>query len=343
MFLSILKKNFSFVFITLVIFFYSLFENTSLAKISDKYEVQTFYEEAPIMPGAAKYFIRTERIEKKTKVSNNHPIKIKPDILRKMLRQLVYKYDRNEPEIPLFSNKELNLLAEHVPKALMSAKSDEDITFVIKGPHSSARWSFKEDRLTAGRLFITNNQLNVILGTIQANLQPTLAERYAGNVWETAKLRYDVGHRNKVSKYEGLIVVFNKKSKGIYRKTNDRKDWFVFTNTAYKDAKENLEIKKLPKEQFRTLQGQIDELQRKLDNQPKRNQTRPIQRKSPPPQQVRKKAPAPEQSINEKSNSNYDESYVLEQKLKTIDSLYKKGILSEEEYNKKRKEILSKI
>ena len=76
MFLSILKKNFSFVFITLVIFFYSLFENTSLAKISDKYEVQTFYEEAPIMPGAAKYFIRTERIEKKTKVSNNHPMRI---------------------------------------------------------------------------------------------------------------------------------------------------------------------------------------------------------------------------------------------------------------------------
>ena len=36
-------------------------------------------------------------------------------------------------------------------------------------------------------------------------------------------------------------------------------------------------------------------------------------------------------------------SIVLEQRLKTIDNLYKKGILSEEEYQRKRKEILKGI
>ena len=74
------------------------------AKISDKRAVKTFWSEAPIMPGAAKYFIRTEKIEKKTKILNNHPIKIPEDILRKMLKQLAYKYDRDKPEIPLFSS-----------------------------------------------------------------------------------------------------------------------------------------------------------------------------------------------------------------------------------------------
>ena len=336
MIFNLFHKNYSslILFILLSIF---LFPRINFAKISDKNAIKTFWKEAPIMPGAAKYFIRTEKIEKKTKSLNNHPIKIPEVILRKMLKQLSYKYDRDQPEIPLFSNKELILLSEYVPIALMNAKPNEDITFVIKGPHSSMRWSFAEDRLTAGRLFVSNNQLNLIIGTIQEGLQPTLAERYQGNVWETAKIVYDIGHRRKVSEYEGLIVVYNQNNKGIYRKSNERKDWFIFTNTAYKQAKEDINAKKMSKEQYKTLQQQIDTLQRQL-NQPK--QQRNVA--SPPPQQQiqkRKKEPV----ISKKQINNNDNSHVTEQRLKMIENLYKKGILSEEEYQKKRNEILKGI
>ena len=254
-----------------------------------------------------------------------------------MLKQLSYKYDRSEPEIPLFSKKGLLLLTEYIPKALMTAKPNEDITFVVKGNHRSARWAFQEERLSSGRLFVANNQLNLILGSIQENLQPTLEERYQGNVWETAKIIYDIGHRRKEAKYEGLIVVFDQNNKGIYRKSNERKDWFIFTNTAYKQAKEDINAKKMSKEQYKTLQQQIDTLQRQL-NQPK--QQRNVS--SPPPQQQiqkRKKEPV----ISKKQINNNDNSRVIEQRLKTIDSLYKKGILSEEEYQEKKIEILKGI
>ena len=329
------NKNYS-SFILFIILLLFLFPQINFAKISDRNAIKTFWKEAPIMPGAAKYFIRTEKIEKKTKSLNNHPIKISPDILRKMFKQLSYKYDRSFPEIPLFSNKELVLLSEYVPIALMTAKPDEDITFVIKGPHSSARWSFAEDRLTAGRLFVANNQLNLILGSIQENLQPTLEERYQGNVWETAKIVYDIGHRRKVSEYEGLIVVYNQNKKGIYRKSSERKDWFIFTNTAYKQAKEDIDAKKMTKEQYKTLQQQIDTLQRQL-NQPKQQRNVP----SPPQQQIQKRKKEP--VISKKQINNNDNSHVTEQRLKTIESLYNKGILSEEEYQKKRNEILKGI
>ena len=99
---NIFKKNYSNL-ILLIFFLLVLFPQINFAKISDKRAVTTFWTEAPIMPGAAKYFIRTEKIEKKTKNLNNHPIKISEDILRKMLKQLSYKYDRDQPEIPLFS------------------------------------------------------------------------------------------------------------------------------------------------------------------------------------------------------------------------------------------------
>ncbi len=325
------KKNSSSL-ILLIFFLLFLFPQINFAKISDKKAVKTLWQLAPIMPGAAKYFIRTEKIEKKTKTLNNHPIKISEDILRTMLKQLSYKYDRDEAEIPLFSNKELLLLTEHVPKALMTAKPSEDITFVIKGPHSSARSNFKEDRLTAGRLFVANNQLNLIIGAVQVDLEPTLDEKYMGNVWETTKLVYDVGHRRKATEYEGMIVVYNKSKKGIYRKSNERKDWFIFTNAAYKAAKEDIHIKKAPREQYQTLQQQIDTLQKQLNKQPQQ------QRNVPPPQSQQQQKP-----VISKKQTKENNSRVLEQRLNTIENLYKKGILSEEEYQRKRNEILKGI
>ena len=316
--------------IALLLFF---FPQTNFAKISDKRAVHTFWKQAAIMPGTAKYFIRTEKIEKKTKILNNHPIKIPEDIFRKMFKQLAYKYDRDEPEIPLFSSRELNLLTEYIPKALMKASPNEDITFVIKGPHSSTRWAFAEERLTAGRVFVANNQLNLILGALQEDLQPTLDERYQGNVWETTKVIYDTGHRRKVFKYDGLITFYNQSNKGIYRKSNERKDWFIFTSTAYKEAKENIGIEELGKEQYKTLQQQIDTLQKQL-NQPKQQRNVP----SPPQIQQRKRDPVVSKQKQKSNNPR-----ILEQRLNTIDNLYKKGILSEEEYQRKRNEILKGI
>ena len=320
-----------------IVFFIFVFPQINSAKISDKRAVKTFWSEAPIMPGAAKYFVRTEKIEKKTKSLNKHPIKINENVLRVMFKQLSYKYDRDEPEIPLFSKKELILLSENVSKALMEAQPNEDVTFVVKGPHKSARWIMSEERLSAGRIFISNNQLNLILGAVQVNLQPTLDEKYMGNVWETAKLRYDIGHRRKEAEYEGLIVVYNQSKKGIYRKSNDRKDWFIFTNTAYKQARQQEDSKKLGKEQYKTLQQQIDTLQKQLnkEGQPQQRQ----QQYTPPPQQRQQIQRKKEQPVVTKKRTN-DNPDVTEQRLNTIEKLYKKGILSEEEYKKKRNEIL---
>ena len=341
MLINFFQKRIYLVILFSVIF---LINNTKFiyAKISDRNATNTFWQVSPVMPGAAKYFIRTEKIEKKTKNQNNHPINISGDVLRKMFKQLSYKYDRNEPEIPLFSNKELLLLSEHVPKALKIAKPNEDVTFVIKGPHKSARWSFTEDRLTAGRIFISNNQLNLILGAVQVGLQPTLDEQYQGNVWETARLTYDIGHRRKSAKYEGLILVYNKNKKGIYRKSNERKDWFVFTNTAYKNAKENIDSRKLSGEQYKTLQQQIDSLQKELNNKSKsNNQINQNNR-----QNIIKKHEIKKNNPNiskRKPTTNENSAVILEQRLKTIDNLYKKGMLSESEYNRKRQEILKGI
>lgn len=310
-------------------------------KVSNKYEVKTFWEEQPITPGAAYYFIRTEKIEKRTKSLNNHPIKISEDVLRKMLKQLSYKYDNEHPEIPLFSKRELILLSKFVPQAFITAKSNEDVTFVTKGLHTSARWALAEERLTAGRFFVADNKLNLIIGAVQVDLQPSLGERYEGNVWEARNVDYDLGYRDKQAKYEGLIMVYNK-NKGIYRKSSTRKDWFVFTNSAYREAMEgtNTNNKKggMSKKEYKNLQQQIDSLQKQLNKNPKQKQRAlPPVRKN---QTIQKK---PEPEVNNKKENVKNNSSAIEQRIKTIENLYKKGILSEEEYQKKRNDILKGI
>ncbi len=72
-------------------------------------------------------------------------------------------------------------------------------------------------------------------------------------------------------------------------------------------------------------------------NKPSRQEPR---RTAPPPQQRQKKLPQPDISKKPKNNN---DPLVTEQRLKTIDNLYKKGILSEEEYKRKRNEILKGI
>ena len=168
---------------------------------------------------------------------------------------------------------------------------------------------------------------------MQVNLQPTLDEQYMGNVWETTKLVYDIGRRKKVAEYEGKILVYNQSKQGIYRKSNERKDWFIFTNTAYKAAKEEYR-KEQPKnkEQYQTLQQQIDSLQKQLNKQPQQQRNVP----SPPPRQQQK-------PVISKKQTNDNNSRVLEQRLKTIENLHQKGILSKEEYQRKRNEILKGI
>ena len=69
------RKKYVYLLVCFITFIF-IFPKANLAKISDKNAIKTFWKVLPIIPGAAKYFIRTEKIEKKTKVLNNHPIKI---------------------------------------------------------------------------------------------------------------------------------------------------------------------------------------------------------------------------------------------------------------------------
>ena len=73
------RKKYVYLLVCFITFIF-IFPKANLAKISDKNAIKTFWKVLPIIPGAAKYFIRTEKIEKKTKVLNNHPIKISDDI-----------------------------------------------------------------------------------------------------------------------------------------------------------------------------------------------------------------------------------------------------------------------
>ncbi len=73
-------------------------------------------------------------------------------------------------------------------------------------------------------------------------------------------------------------------------------------------------------------------MQKQLNKQPQQ------QRNVPPPQSQQQQKP-----VISKKQTKENNSRVLEQRLNTIENLYKKGILSEEEYQRKRNEILKGI
>ena len=82
------------------------------------------------------------------------------------------------------------------------------------------------------------------------------------------------------------------------------------------------------------MQQQIDALQKNLNKQ-NNNVNRPRPRIQKKERELSKAKP---RNVTSKKKQ-----IILEQRLKTIEKLYNKGILSEDEYNKKRQEVLSGI
>ena len=92
----------------------------------------------------------------------------------------------------------------------------------------------------------------------------------------------------------------------------------------------------MSREQYRTLQGQIDVLQKQLN---KGNNQRPIQRQ----QKKTITKDYPKKESKSRSANTEEKQMILQQRLNTLEKLYKKGMLDENEYQRKRQEILNEI
>lgn len=97
---------------------------------------------------------------------NAHPADIAVDRLRSALESIDARIPEKDAPIRVFNDPELKILSENIREGLASAGPDEDVTFAVIGHYTALLGLLKERKVTAGRVFCRDGQINIIFGDI---------------------------------------------------------------------------------------------------------------------------------------------------------------------------------
>lgn len=95
---------------------------------------------------------------------NEHPATLDRGRLASTFAALRLSERGETNTVPLFTEYQLEMLAEQVGSGLSRAKPNEDITFALIGNHLSLLGIAKRPKVTTGRVFMARGKLNIIFG-----------------------------------------------------------------------------------------------------------------------------------------------------------------------------------
>lgn len=142
---------------------------------------------------------------------NQHPVILDVGEVRDALLSLELWIDggffRNEEAVRVFSPAQVTTMVRYVVVGLSQAKPNEDVVFNIGGYGSIAADIVRERYWTAGRIFYSNDKMNVIIGTYQVKKDrgTRQAEGSYGILNNYGDVQFNHGNRDTVAKMPGRI------------------------------------------------------------------------------------------------------------------------------------------
>jgi hypothetical protein len=249
---------------------------------------------------------------------NDHPVVLKMEEISRALGSLRFlendRSDADQERQSIFTVEQIDVLSQNLAKGLAKAKSNQDINFALDR-RSRKLLSLKANRLfVAGRAFYKDEKLNIIIGEYDRGADEGFEAVYDPTRVGIVRYNFDHGRRTKRSKglKKPIITVQGIENKQI--EGTDRSDWLVID---LKSVSEALDMKaKLQKseEQARKREEILDLLG--------------IEEASPSHPAAAAPARAPDS---------------IEERLTVLGRLKDKGLISDEEYAMKRKQILNEL
>lgn len=251
--------------------------------------------------------------------ANDHPATLSANLIRKTLGSLEVQFEGEAKPVPVFSQDELEILGEAVSRGLAQAGPDEDITFAIAGIHQghTAR------TISTYRLFIENDRLNLIIGTLHGE--------YAENI-DRSRDPLVPGSRkytppNQRQSTTGWTIV---PRTGMKYKTNGaitsdvvtRQDWLILKPTAdtFREAAKIWEDSVQFEAQQQEINQKIEAMERSIEQMKQTSTT-----------DTPMAAPAPVGSMGLGK---------IEQRLQILQQLKNKGLINDDDFRSKKQEIL---
>lgn len=260
---------------------------------------------------------------------NQHPAELDVGDVRDALRSLELWEKggllREEQSIPVFTQGQAETLGRYIPEALARAKPNQDVLFVVRGYGNIAFDTLKEREWTSGRAFFVDGRLNVILGSfkIKKDRGKRNAEASYGVLNDYSDLYFDTGSRKQRSaKMPGRVV----STVGISFAGGEggaRPDWIVID---------------VAKAAVAFREGLIPEEEKKRETKARQEAAKlTVERR-----QMREEMARLRQELRDLKAGGASARSV-EERLATLQALKSKALISDEEYERRRVEILSDI
>lgn len=263
---------------------------------------------------------------------NGHPVILEIDEVRDALRALELWVDggffREEEAVRVLSDGQVTTISRYLVEALAEAKPEEDVVFNVRGYGNVAFDVVREKYWTSGRIFYVEDKLNVIIGSYQLRKDRGIrqAQGAHGILDDYQDLNFDHGNRDDIAKMPGRIVASAGVEPGGNSKEKPRPDWVKIniakTIAAYRN-------------------NQVPEEERKRDKAAKAEAARlTIERR-----QMREEMARLRKELNDIKDTGAPLPSVpdLEKRLATLKELKDKELISEQEYETRRAEILQDI
>jgi hypothetical protein len=276
--------------------------------------------------GDSQYLKYAEQ-DKSNQGNNDHPVELEAKDITNALQGVEYTIKtllESDSLENLFSRHQANLLGKELAKGLKNAQPNQDILFALGGSTKKLLLLTRKT-FTAGRAFYKEGKLNIIFGEYNKERNEAVEKAVNNSGTDGVAFSYNHGFRTKRSnKFKGDL----EEATGVENKSfgkSVRTDWFVIdvevaakayiakinerqNPSAKRDASFEIEAAKLAKER-RQMRAEMARMRKDMQD-------------------------ADTGTASKKS---------LEERINTLDELRKGELITQEEYDMKRKEILNDI
>lgn len=257
---------------------------------------------------------------------NNHPVELDEKHIAESLELLELwskdYYEAGNAE-NLFTVTQTRLLGEHIAKGLKQARPNQDIVFALVAMKKGG-FGISEPKYMGGRAFYHDNKLNIIIGDYNKPRDRGMEAVVGGTGITEIRYYINTGKRNKASKFDTQLI----KVDGIdYATINSkiRKDWILLNLSKTKE----IIFSKKESKRRNTKEYKQDRLFK--DEAAKLAKER---------REMRLEMARLRKEMNEnKSGSDLS----IEERLVKLEALRDKDLITKEEYDKRRTDILNEI
>ena len=251
---------------------------------------------------------------------NDHPVILDVEEISRALDSLKFlENDRSAPDQEqqsVFTVEQIDVLSQNLAKGLAKAKPNQDINFALDRT-SRKILSLKANRLfVAGRAFYKDEKLNIIIGDYDLGANEGFEAAYDPTHVGIVRYHFDHGRRTKSSKgfKKPIIAVQGVENKQL--KETQRTDWLVIDLKLVSEASD-LRARMYKTEEQARKREELKELLGSEEASPSR--------------------PAAAVPATATATGSFEE------RLTTLNRLRDKGLISDEEYAMKRKQILEEL